>query len=131
MRIDAKSRIAALREGSIKRDGGCILRHYPEAGECGGYRNDGELILQADHLNSRANSVSYGDLGNVVCLCQRHHIFWKKQNPFAFTFIVAKPIGPERWTLVQKFIVDKKPYRMTLYDWQKIAMGLRAEIDAL
>jgi hypothetical protein len=44
---------------------------------------------------------------------------------------VAKHIGPKRWALVQKFIADKKPYRMTLYDWQKIAMGLRAEIDAL
>jgi hypothetical protein len=63
-----------LREGAIKRDGRCILCHSPEAGNCGGYRNDGEL---------------------------------------------------------QAFIADKKPYRMTLYDWQKIAMGLRAEIDAL
>src|SRR5713226_824439 len=33
-----KARIqASLREITIKRDGGCVLRHYPEAGNCGGY----------------------------------------------------------------------------------------------
>src|SRR5665213_940960 len=33
-----KIRIQPLvRETAIIRDGGCVLRHYPEAGACGGY----------------------------------------------------------------------------------------------
>ena len=44
-----------LREGAIKRDGGCILRHYPETGECGGYRNDGEVSISR-HLRDILSS---------------------------------------------------------------------------
>jgi hypothetical protein len=29
---------------------GAFLRHYPEAGSCGGHRSDGELILQPEGL---------------------------------------------------------------------------------
>jgi hypothetical protein len=37
----------------IKRDGGCIMRDNPHAPPCNGYRADGELLLQADHLFTR------------------------------------------------------------------------------
>jgi hypothetical protein len=120
-----------LREGAILRDGGCILRHFYEAGACGGYSFDGELILQASHLNSRAHAVSFGDLRNIVCLCKHHHLYWKKQNPLPFAELVRRHIGEERWAIVQRFIADKKPYRMTLYDWKKIATGLRQELRQL
>jgi hypothetical protein len=81
-----KERIQALlRAAVIQRDGGCIFRHYPEAGACGGYRKDGQLILQADHLNTRARNISYGDVRLAVCACQRHHIFWKPQHPDQYT----------------------------------------------
>src|SRR5436853_7479630 len=60
---EIKERIQALlRAAVIQRDGGCIFRHYPEAGACGSYRKDGVLILQADHLNTRARNISYGDV---------------------------------------------------------------------
>jgi hypothetical protein len=60
-----KERIQALlRAAVIQRDGGCIFRHYSETEACGGYRKDGELILQADHLNTRARNISYGDCGS-------------------------------------------------------------------
>jgi hypothetical protein len=73
----------------LKRDGGCILRHYTDvAGKCGGYRTDGGLILQFDHFHSRANSISYGDLRLGGILCKRHHIFWKKQYPDVFMQLV-------------------------------------------
>src|ERR1700733_1626491 len=75
-----KSRIQALlRAIAILRDGGCVLRFYSEAGACGGYRNDGELILQAEHLNTRERNISYGDIRNIECLCQRHHGYFKPQ----------------------------------------------------
>jgi hypothetical protein len=53
---------ALLREIAIVQDGGCILPHYTGSGACGGYRRDAQLILQAEHLVTRANSVSYADL---------------------------------------------------------------------
>lgn len=76
-----KDRIQALlREIVIGHDGGCILRHYPEAGACGGYRKEGELILQAEHLNTRERNISYGDMRNIVCLCRHHHGQWKPKK---------------------------------------------------
>jgi hypothetical protein len=36
---------------------GRILCHYPESGTCGGYRQDGQLILQAEHLVTRSSSI--------------------------------------------------------------------------
>jgi hypothetical protein len=42
----------------IIRDGGCIARNEPWH-TCSGYRNDGELILQADHLITRGNGATY------------------------------------------------------------------------
>ena len=63
----AKERIQALlRLLAIARDNGWVLRHYPEAEACGGYRNDGELILQAEHLNDRKYSVSFAEMNNIV-----------------------------------------------------------------
>ncbi len=65
---EVKKRVQALlRAIVIITDGGCVLRHYTEAGACGGYRKDGELILQAEHLITRKNSISFGDLRNIVC----------------------------------------------------------------
>ena len=49
---------ALLRAIVIITDGGCVLRFYTEAGACGGYTNAGDLILQAEHLVTRANSIS-------------------------------------------------------------------------
>jgi hypothetical protein len=45
----------------IQRDGGCVFRFYPEAGACGSRpTKDGYLILQFDHLNTRARNISFG-----------------------------------------------------------------------
>jgi hypothetical protein len=74
---------ALLREIVIIRDGCCILRDLPariryfyEVPDCNGYRKDGELILQADHLITRENNATYADSRLVVCVCQGHH-GWK------------------------------------------------------
>jgi len=114
----AKERIQAkIRLLVIRRDGGCILRHYSEAGQCGGYNKDGELILQGEHLNGRANSVSYGEPENIVCLCQYHHIFFKKQQNALYWVLVRNHVGEKRWKKVQAWIMDRSSHRMFTADW--------------
>src|SRR5437868_6663230 len=104
-----------LRQFVIQRDGGCILRHYTDiAGECGGYRNDGELILQAEHLHTRANSASYAHPDLVVCLCKRHHIFWKPQHADEYYRLVKQHIGANRMALLERGQADQRPHRYTL-----------------
>jgi hypothetical protein len=56
---------ALVRDIVIIRDGGCLLADKTHLfssfnlPQCGGYRKDGELILQADHLISRGNSATF------------------------------------------------------------------------
>jgi hypothetical protein len=72
-----------LREIVTKRDGDCIFsnlffkRDILGAPICGGYAKDGHLILQADHLITRANATTYAEPRLVVCVCKGHH-GWKK-----------------------------------------------------
>ena len=126
----AKDRIQALcRAISIKRDGGCVLRDYSETGKCGGCRNDGELVLQFDHLNTRSRNVSYGDPRCGVCVCKRHHLFYKRQFPFEYEKAVMDSIGKKRRDLVYRVRADKKDYNMVLNDWLKIEMALIQELQ--
>lgn len=117
---------ARLRELAILRDGGCVLRHYDEAGNCGGYRNDGELILQAEHLVTRSNSISYGDMRNIVCLCKAHHMYFKQQHGRLYWELIERHVGPDRWAWIKRIEADKKPHRFTEWDWAKIELGLKA-----
>ncbi len=96
-----------LREICIKRDQGCVLRDYADTGRCSG-------PLQAEHLNSRSNTVSFADTRNIVCLCRTHHIFWKPQNSQRYWEIIEEVIGPTRWEYVKKVIADKKAYKVDL-----------------
>jgi len=116
-----------LREIVIVRDKGCIFRHYPEAGLCGGYRQDGKLILQYDHLHSRVFSISYGDPRLGVCVCERHHIFWKRNQPDLYSKLARRFIGKERSDLLDRVQADTKPYHMNEYDWSKLLAGLKQE----
>lgn len=119
---------AVLREIVILRDGGCILRHYGESGQCGGYRKDGELILQAEHLHTRGNSASYADHRLVVCLCQRHHIFYKPQHADEYYRIVKSHIGKERTSLLERVQEDHSAHKM---DWKLELLSLERERDRL
>jgi hypothetical protein len=112
----------------MKRDGGCVLRVFPEAGNCGPRRTDGELILQAEHLVSRARSFSFGDMRNIVCLCRNHHFYFKQRNGRLYWELIQKIIGPERWEWIKKAEADQKSYPMGIYDWQKVETGLRGEL---
>lgn len=125
-----------LRAIVIIRDGGCFLRNFYEvAGRCGGWRNDGELILQADHINSRAFSVSYADTRNVLCLCRTHHGFWKDRNPATYMVLARQYIienfGENHWKWVERVLIDRKPYLMTAWDWQKQVLALKKELSTI
>lgn len=117
---DLKKEIqATLRSIVIKRDGGCFLRHYtnkitPQYAKCGGYRNDGELILQAEHLHSRSTANSFSDPRLVVCVCQRHHIYYKPQHSAEYNDLAKDFIGTERAELWERVRNDHKPYKVDL-----------------
>ena len=121
-----KERIQALlRQIVIKRDGGCVLRIYQQSGQCGGYTESGNLVLQADHLITRGKNIGYAEPDLVVCLCKRHHIFWKKQYGDLYWEFMEKIIGPARWQKLKKAEADQKIYEMTAYDWGKTELYLK------
>ena len=119
---------ALLRQIVIKRDGGCVLRYIPEAGTCGGYKKDGNLIFQAEHLISRSHNVSFADLRNIVCLCKYHHGYWKPQNSRLYWELIEKIVGEERWAWIKKTEADKKPYKM---NWILIQLALKQELNKM
>lgn len=111
----AKERIQALlRSIGLLRDGGCIFRHYPETGECGGYKKDGSLILQFDHLNSRVHAISFSDSRLGVIACLRHHFYYKKQYPFEYERCAINNIGKKRADLLYLVRADRSPHKVDL-----------------
>jgi len=126
-----------LRAIAILRDGGCVLRFSEiqmEYGikECSGWRQDGELILQYDHLKSRQFNVSFADIRLGVILCKGHH-GWKHftdANKKLYDRILTKIVGPERAALWERVENYRKTYLMTLWDWQKVEMALKQELVA-
>lgn len=125
----AKERIQVLlRAIGLVRDGGCIFRHYPETGDCGGYRKDGELILQFDHLNSRVHAVSFSDSRLGVIACLRHHFYYKKQYPFEYERCAIDNIGEKRAQILFLARHDRSPHKNDL----KLAeIALTAELTRL
>ena len=105
---------ALLRLIGIARDGGCIFRNYLESGACGGYRKDGELILQFDHLHSRVHAISFSDSRLGIIACKRHHIFWKKQYSAEYEKIAREVIGKERCELLDSVREDRHPHKVDL-----------------
>ncbi len=119
---------ALLRQIVILRDGGCVLRNYPETGECGGYRNDGELILQAEHLHSRTHSATFADTRNIICICRNHHIFFKPKDSQLYWEVVRKHIGEKLWTWLQAVRNDHRPHKP---DWKLSKVVLEQELRHL
>ncbi len=122
-----KKRIQALlRQNAIKRDQGCVLRHYTDLlpsnySEC-------DEILQAEHLHTRGASGSFGDMRNVVCLCRRHHIFFKPQHSQLYWEIIERHLGPEGWAWYKRVRDDHKAYPMRIFDWLKLEMELTQQL---
>jgi hypothetical protein len=122
------------REVVILRDGGCVFRVLP-GHTCSGYRNDGELILQADHLIPRNNSATYADTRLIVCVCMGIH-GWKSAGGNArkaqYDAMVKRLLPPARAKLWEQAEADKyRPHRMGTYDWLIELTALNAELAAL
>ncbi len=121
---------ALARDIVIKRDGGCVLRSVYGVPRCGGYRNDGQMVLQADHLISRGNSATYGDTRLIVCLCKAHH-GWKSvgsnlRKAEYDAVIRAKVLSPERvalWDLAEHDRFKPQPQ-----DWKLVKIALTQEL---
>jgi hypothetical protein len=124
-----------VRQIVIARDGGCIfsfpadddvdLSNVPD---CNGYAKDGHLILQADHLITRANAATYPDTRLIVCVCKGHH-GWKRWNEARYNEIVRTLIGKERCKLWDKMHDERyKPTRKFTYDWNLELAALKQEL---
>ncbi|RJQ33861.1 hypothetical protein C4568_03610 [Candidatus Parcubacteria bacterium] len=129
----AKERIQKLlRLNAIKRDGECVMRQQEHLlpqkyFECGPYRKDGQIVVQAEHLVGRANSACFADMDNIVLLCQRHHFYFKQQHGALYWHIIRLVIGEERWEKVQAWEREAKAHKATrvfLAEWEEKAVEL-------
>lgn len=125
-----KERIQHLvRQIVIKRDGGCILREIQGIGGCNGYAKDGHLILQADHLVTRANSATYADTRLIVCVCKGHHGGFKKWNKERYDEIVRSLLPQDRVELWERAEKERyRPTHRTSYDWKLEVIALEQEL---
>lgn len=121
---------AELRRIVIARDGGCIFRSlgggYGVVADfsiphCNGYDKNNNLILQADHLITRASSATYADSRLVVCVCKGHHA-WKslgtRGEKLQYDAIVRTLLPPDRVALWDVCERDSwRPRRTSTTDW--------------
>ena len=80
----------------LKRDKGkCIIND-----KCRG-------PVTGDHIFSSKYHATRWIKTNGVTLCQRHHIFWKRQEPVLWYWAVEKKIGKKRLRELYKLIQKK------------------------
>lgn len=104
-----------LRSIGLHRDGGCVLRTYPEAGPCGGRRkSDDGLILQWEHLITRSNTATFADTRNGIILCRNHHILFKPQHSSLYWNLIRRIIGEDRWKWMERARDDHMPHKVDL-----------------
>ncbi len=122
-----KRRIQALvREIVILRDKGCILR---DSRRCGGLPGIPGVVLQADHLISRANSATYGDTRLIVCLCRPCHGGYKQWHKPEYDALVRTVISKERVALWDMAQADShRPHKV---DWKLVELSLIKELADL
>ena len=93
----------------------CIFKDKG-VGNCSGY-------TAADHIITRARTLTYGMIINVILACSFHHIWWKPSHPTEYTEIVKKVIGIRIYNQLQK--LGKKTTQYKLKDWEKILEELK------
>lgn len=116
----------------IERDGGCILREVYGVPPCNGYRKrDGALILQADHLITRANSATYADPRLIVCVCKGHHEWknWNKEEYDALLKTILPRAIVELWERCEQD--SWRANRMGAYDWKLAKVDLEQQLAKL
>jgi hypothetical protein len=89
---EIKAKDLIWKERIKKRDKECIVND-----KCRG-------PLAADHIFSRKYHATRWLATNGVLLCQRHHIFWKRQEPVLWYWAVEKKVGKKRLKYLRKKI---------------------------
>ena len=117
---------AMVRAIVIARDGGCILQDG-NTPRCNGYNKKGELILQADHLITRANSATYADTRLIVCVCKGHH-GWKNWHKNEYDAAVREILPPDRLALWEK--AEKMSWKPAKMNWKLELAALKQELAA-
>lgn len=121
---------AKVREIVMLRDGGCIARNEPWH-TCNGYANDGHLILQADHLITRANSATYAFTPLLVCVCKGLH-GWKRWNEAEYNRRIRALLSPERVALWDRANAARyQATRKFTSDWRLELAALEQELAQL
>lgn len=120
-----------VREIVILRDGGCLFRNEP-GHTCTGLTKYGDVILQADHLVTRANSATYADTRLIVCVCKGIH-GWKSvgsnMRKAEYDRRVRLLISPDRVALWDR--CEKESWRPQKMNWQVELAALRQEYQTL
>jgi hypothetical protein len=79
----------------------------------------------------RADSISFADLRNIVCLCRHHHGHFKLEHGRLYWELVRKRIREERWAWLKAVEADRKPYRFYLADRLKQEAWLKTKLQFL
>ena len=98
---------------------------------CNGFTKAGELVLQADHLITRANSATYADYRLLVCVCKGHH-GWKKWHEREYNALLKIMLPAERVALWDACEKDSWcPHRTSASDWLKEEAFLRMKLPTI
>ncbi len=113
----------------MRRDQGCILR--AERG-CGGELGAIGVVLQADHLITRANSATYADSRLVVCCCRKCH-FWKSvgsnMRKAQYDDLVKSILPESRVKLWERCEKESwRPSKKGKADWALAIVALKQEL---
>jgi hypothetical protein len=124
-----KERIQALlRQIAIKKWGGCILRGERD---CGGEVDVKGVVLQADHLITRAYAETYADSRLVVCVCRPCH-FWKKHHKEEYDDLVKIVLPEDIVKLWEECEQERRSYRTgRKQDWAIHILALEKELEKM
>jgi hypothetical protein len=119
---------ALLRQIVIKKYGGCILR---EERNCGGELDAEGVVLQADHLITRANSATYADPRLVVCVCKRCH-GWKHWHEAEYNELIKTILPESIVSLWDRCEQERRSHRTgQKQDWKVHILALKQELEKL
>ena len=123
---ELKKEIQSLvREIVMLRDKGCVLRFKRH---CGGNLDTEGVVIQADHLITRANSATFADTRLIVCICKSCH-GWKRWNANMYDVLIREVISKARVKLWDKCEAGRYTYkREGAYDWRLEIVNLEREL---
>lgn len=97
---------------------------------CNGLPGVPGVVLQADHLITRANSATFADVRLVVCVCRPCHA-WKSlgsnRNKAQYDALMRTLLPADRVALWDRCEADSwRPHRTFSSDWKLAEVALKA-----